>query len=393
MILRPKAVLLDGRLETGYEVELEGEQIVKIRASSGKPDDYVLSPAFVNAHSHLEYRGLQGKLKSMEYWPWIRELTRQKLDQKPEDVRCDCLIAADENRRSGVALIAEHSDRPYAGEALTAAGLDGIIFQEVITFAEQHNPAKKMAVVEDRADEQRRFFSGAVRTSPHASYTVDPKTLRHWGSHPHHHSDPFPAFSIHIGESTHERDFFESHSGPIADLYRAFGFEIPFEPKPWIEFVDELGLLTHGAQFVHVCDATDRELDRLAERAVSVAHCPRSNRELGCPHAPVLRMLDRGIHVGIGLDSPASSGPIDMLAEMQAARDASMARLEPIPPAIIWDMATTGGAISLGVRDWEIDEGLKTPLIAIHLRQRDPTFETLLYSMPSDVAMPVISQT
>ncbi|MBV6459622.1 MAG: 5'-deoxyadenosine deaminase [Fimbriimonadaceae bacterium] len=392
MILRPRAVVLDGRLETGYEVEVEGNQVVKIRAGSGKPDDYVLSPAFVNAHSHLEYRGMLGRLHSMEYWPWIRELTRQKAEQDPEDVRCDCMIAAGENRRSGVALIAEHSDRPFAGEALTAAGLEGIIYQEVITFAEHQNPSRKLAAVEDRAEEQRRYFSGAVRTSPHASYTVDPKTLKHWGNQ-HHHADPFPAFSIHIGESTHERVFFESHSGPIADLYRTFGVEIPFERKPWIEYLDELGLLAPGAQFVHVCDVTDRELDRIAEQAVSVAHCPRSNRELACPHAPVLRMLDRGIRVGIGLDSPASSGPIDMLSEMQAARDASMALVEPIPAGIIWDMATTGGALSLGIQDWKIDEDLSTPLIAIQLRQRDPTFETLLYSMPSDVTLPVISQT
>lgn len=104
-------------------------------------------------------------------------------------------------------------------------------------------------------------------------------------------------------------------------------------------------------------------------------------------------MLDRGIRVGIGLDSPASSGPIDILAELQAARDASMARQEPIPASILWDLATTGGAMSLGVKDWEIDEDLRTPLIAIQLRQREPTFETLLYSMPTDVTQPVISKT
>jgi len=392
LILRPKAVILDGRLETGYEIEVEGDMIVKIRAGSGKPDDYVLSPGFVNAHSHLEYRGMQGKLPSMEYWPWIRELTRQKIEQDLEEVRCDCMIAAGENRRAGVALIAEHSDRPFAAEALSAAGIGGIIYQEVITFAEQHSPSAKMAIVEDRADSQRKSFSGPIRTTPHASYTVDPTTLRHWGK-PHHNGDPFPAFSIHVGESSHERVFFETHQGPIADMYKTWGFEIPFQPMPWIEYLDELGLLAPGAQFVHVCDATDRELDRIAERTVSVAHCPRSNRELGCPHAPVLRMLDRGIRVGIGLDSPASSGPIDILAELQAARDASMARQEPIPASILWDLATTGGAMSLGVKDWEIDEDLRTPLIAIQLRQREPTFETLLYSMPTDVTQPVISKT
>ena len=50
-----------------------------------------------------------------------------------------------------------------------------------------------------------------------------------------------------------------------------------------------------------------------------MAHCPRSNGVLGCGIAPVEKLLDAGITVGIGTDSPASTPSFDMFDEMRAA--------------------------------------------------------------------------
>ena len=74
-------------------------------------------------------------------------------------------------------------------------------------------------------------------------------------------------------------------------------------------------------------DVYKRQYEHLAEGEVMIAHCPRSNLNLGCPLPDVRRMLDMGLKVGLGMDSPASSGPIDMFAEMRAMMTVSYPHL------------------------------------------------------------------
>src|SRR5215510_4332802 len=146
MVLRPHGVVIDGSLEVGLEILVGDGAIQDIRPHTGIPERWVASVPFVNAHSHLEYRGFQGSFERLDYWPWIREITRRKADQTPAQVEADCQLAARENHASGVAFIGEHSDRPGSAAALSDAGIDGFLFQEVITFNEALDPAEKLRV-------------------------------------------------------------------------------------------------------------------------------------------------------------------------------------------------------------------------------------------------------
>lgn len=343
MILRPYGIVLEGRLELGLEAVIDGDRIAEIRPHTGIPDPFVLSPGFVNAHSHLEYRGLQGAIMEHEYWPWIRRLTHLKSTQDSDEVRTDTCRAARENVRTGIRQIEEHSDRPFAGEALAVAGLRGAIYQELITFLEQQDPSAKWAAVERSAKENRAAFE-PVHVSPHSAYTVDEASLRSFATG--------DMFSIHVAETPLETEFFREGTGPIADLYRQAGFAPRTTGETVVRYLARLGLVRDGAQFVHACDVDDGEIDLLACGGVRIAHCPRSNQRLGCPPCPVRRMLEAGIEVGLGLDSPASSGPIDMFAEMRMALTISLDRGEPISPETLWRLATGCLEGSQDLTDW-----------------------------------------
>lgn len=381
MRLRPLGVFMNGRLEQGLEVELERvankQRIVTISASSARPQPFILSPAFCNAHSHLEYRGLQGALPPMEYWPWLRELTKVKAKESMDEVLAATHLAARENRATGVAMIAEHSDRPYAAEALEKVGIFGTIFQELITFAEQVAPEMKRILVEaKRVQQQAQSTTCIVRTAPHAPWTVDESTLKQFtkGS----------VYSMHVAESPHESEFFLNGAGPIADLFRNSGFRVRKVGARVGEYLRGLGLMHPGAQWVHCCALTPREIVMMAEAEVSVAHCPRSNLALNCPPAHVRRMWDAGCQVGLGLDSPASSGPIDMFAEMRAALQISHELNEPLPSELIWAMASSAGAKSIGVAGWEIREGNLLELIAVRAEAADLD-RVIELGVPADV--------
>lgn len=378
MILRPYGVVLEsGKLDLGLEIVVEEGRVVAVRPHTGIPEAFVVSTAFVNAHSHLEYRGLQDKVHAEGYWQWLREITRLKATQNAHDVRGDSMLAAQENRLSGIAFIGEHSDRPFAAEALAMAGLDGVIFQELITFLERENPVSKVQSVEKSAAGQKATHRGSVYVSPHAPFTVDESTLRTFAS-----GDPF---SIHVAESPVENEFFRMGSGPIADLYRQHGFSIEARGLSSVGYLHELGLVRKGAQFVHCCDVSEADIRLMAAAGVTVAHCPRSNTALQCPDAPVREMLDAGVIVGLGLDSAASSGPIDMFAEMRAALTVSEGRHTPLHADEVWRMATSQGAASLGRGDWKLEPGSQTPLIKLHISGAQSTEDLIVKGTPEAV--------
>lgn len=386
IILRPAAAFVEGRFQQGLEIELEGSRVRDVRPARGPAEDYALSPAFINAHSHLEYRGLMGQMRADRYWEWIREITERKREQTPEQVQADCVLAARENLATGVALVGEHTDRLGAAAALKATGVGAVLFQEVVTFREHQEPAAKLRQVRERARENAKLLGREPWTALHTPWTVDRSTLEEFGRARSRHS-------MHLAETDLELEFFRGGQGPIAELYRAYGMPPPAEGCTPFEFVESLGLVHAGAQLVHCCSLSIEECHRLAASGASVAHCPRSNVQLGCPGAPIRELLDAGAPVGLGLDSAASSGPPDMFAEMRAARRVAEQRGKPLAAEEIWRMATDLGARSLRVERWGIEAGSEVPLIRVSVRG-EPTAEGLIESgSPADVEwVPTASQ-
>jgi cytosine/adenosine deaminase-related metal-dependent hydrolase len=381
LILRPYGIVIAGRLELGLELVVGGGKVEEIRPHTGIPENYVISAGFVNAHSHLEYRGLQGRLPLGSYWTWIRELTRLKQEQSDDEVRQDCLQAARENAASGVLLIGEHSDRPFAAEALVQAGIGGVVFQELITFFERESPREKIAVVEKKAGEQRATGL-PVHLTPHALYTVDEATLCAFGGS----GQPI---SVHLAETEHETAFAESGQGVIAEFQQSHGFDVQPRGMTAFALASELGLVREGAQLVHCCDLREEEIGPLAASGATVAHCPRSNLALNTPRAPIREMLDAGVRVGLGLDSPASSGVIDMFDEMRAALLIAEERARPIRPEEVWLMATGMGAAAIPglAQSWDVAVGFESAnLIAISVPAAHTVEDLIRNASPHSVS-------
>ncbi|MCH8274855.1 MAG: amidohydrolase family protein [Armatimonadetes bacterium] len=370
MILRPDALVLPGgRVESGLEVCIADGRIERIRPWSGatrEETDLLLSLAFVNAHSHLEYYDLMGQLDGLSYWDWIQSITEMKPKRTIETVQLAAILAARRNVRTGVAAVGEISDWPVSGRAMKRSGLSGRVFQEVITLKEYETPGQKLALARERARKNADESGLPVHLSAHAAYSVTAQTLRDI-------SRTGEPNSIHVSESVIENQFFLRGEGPIAEMYDRAG--LPFEPPgcTCAAYLDSLGALHKKTQIVHACDLTPEDISIAAERGVTAAHCPRSNRALGCPPAPVAELRRRGVKVGLGMDSAASSGPIDTFAEMRAALKAAQERGDPLTPQDVWTMATEEAAESIWLpREWRIAEGAGPDLILIdHSGARD----------------------
>ena len=112
----------------------------------------------------------------------------------------------------------------------------------------------------------------------------------------------------------------------------------------------------------------------LKDASAGVAHNPTSNLKLGSGIAPVAKMLELGVSVGIGTDGPASNNDLDMFEEMRlAALLAKGIAGDPtaLPARDALAMATRLGAraIHLGDITGSLEPGKRADLIVVELDQ------------------------
>ncbi len=86
-----------------------------------------------------------------------------------------------------------------------------------------------------------------------------------------------------------------------------------------VEYLERLGWLDGDVWCAHCVHLDEGDVARFAETGTGVAHCPSSNLRLGAGIAPVRRMLDAGIQVGLGVDGSASNERGDLALEVKQA--------------------------------------------------------------------------
>ena len=97
----------------------------------------------------------------------------------------------------------------------------------------------------------------------------------------------------------------------------------------------------------HCTQADDDDSRTLAASGVSVAVCPRSNRNLKVGLPPVQKLVDAGVNVCIGTDSLASVPTLDLMDDIGALRRA----VPTLGAETLVRMATVAGASALGLDD------------------------------------------
>jgi cytosine/adenosine deaminase-related metal-dependent hydrolase len=150
----------------------------------------------------------------------------------------------------------------------------------------------------------------------------------------------------------------------------------------------------------HCVKLDDAGIDLFARTGTGVAHCPCSNMRLASGIAPVRRMRDAGVSVGLGVDGSASNDGAHMLGEARQAMLLQRVGLGPdaMTAREALEIATRGGAKVLGRDDIGVlAPGMAADLVMFDLTQlsfagalHDPV-AALVFCTPSNVAYSIIN--
>ena len=339
----------------------------------------VLLPGLINAHTHLELSWLRGRVpQANSFTGWVKTLFAQR---RPDQVMTPELIAPihdaiDELRRTGTAAVGDISNSLAAVEPMRQAGLQGVVFHELLGFKERDG-----ALIEATRERRTAAADQGIRVTlaPHAPYSTSVelfKAIREVVS-----ASDCPIMSVHLGESPEEVELLATGGGAWRGMLEAIGawrddWQIPAcGPVQFLErhgVIDAKTLVVHGVQF------DDAALQRLKELDATLVTCPRSNRWVGVGYPPVDRFYQSGVRVAVGTDSLASVDDLNLFSELKTMR-----WLAPsVPARQILESATLGGARALGL-DGEL--GSLTPgkagrVLAVALPQRVNDVEEYLLS-------------
>lgn len=326
-------------------------------------DNAVLMPGLVNLHTHLELPPLLNDMRTQNYTDWVLNL----LAEKKRLSRHDYTAAARRNIatliRSGTTTVAEISTHGISPSVLSKSGLRAVVYHEIIFMKEDLS-----SLVFPRCGTVSRIVQYGF--SPHSPHTVSEPALRailkialkrHL------------RLCMHVSETREETLLLQRRKSALERLYAAAGWEMSRAPgaRSSFEHLHRLGLLGPSFLAVHAVQADNADITLIKRSGSGIAHCPRSNHEIGVGTMPLKKFLDARITVGLGTDSLASSPTLNLWDEMRYAY--KVHRRSGVTPQDIFHMATLGGARALCM-DREIgsiEPGKKADCIAVPLPKKD----------------------
>ena len=344
----------------------------------------VLMPGLINAHTHAAMTLLRGLADDLRLDVWLMGymMPVERQFVSPDFVRLGTSLACVEMIRSGVTCFADmYYFEQEVARTTAEIGLRAVCSQTVYKF-----PAPDANFYEESLALAREFIVAwkdhpliVPSVAPHAPYTCTEEILKATSALAVEFDVPL---HTHLAETALEvENSRNEHGMPV----------IPYAKKQNIFDAKVL-----AAHCVHVDDG---EMFTLLHHHAGVAHNPSSNLKLASGFAPISRMIEIGLNVGIGTDGPASNNDLDMFEEIRlAAFVAKGFTGDPttIPARTAITMATSMGAKALHIANLtgSIEAGKRADLILIDLaalhnlprfnRDQDNIYAQLVYATKSN---------
>ncbi|AON55514.1 8-oxoguanine deaminase [Herbaspirillum seropedicae] len=363
---------------------------------------HIVLPGLINTHHHM-YQSLTRAIPAAqngELFNWLTKLYPIWAGLTPEMIQVSTLTAMAELILSGCTTSSDHlyiyPNQTRLDDSLEAAARIGMRFhgaRGAMSVGQSKGGLPPDRVVEDEAailkdtqrlietyhDHQRHAMQRIV-VAPCSPFSVSRELMREAAELARHYG---VSLHTHLAEN-------------VNDI--AYSRE-KFNMSP-AEYAEDCGWVGHDVWHAHCVQLDAHGIDLFARTGTGVAHCPCSNMRLASGIAPIRKMLDAGVPVGLGVDGSASNDSAHMLGEVRQAM--LLQRVGFGPDAMTarqaLEVATLGGARVLNRDDiGALKPGMSADVVMFDTRQiafagalHDPV-AALVFCTPANVDCSIIN--
>jgi len=268
-------------------------------------ENMLIIPGLYNTHTHLPMTMFKGYAEDMTLDKWLFDKIFPAED-KLNDIMVyySALWGIAEQIKNGVISC---SDMYFFSEnILQAADESGIKlnFSRAIQSFDENENIKNNKHFSQAKKLYKNYHNSSrgrikIDMSIHAEYTSNEKIIRAVADFS---NENMIMNHVHISETKKEHDeCIQRHGMTPTEFFNSLNF---FDSP------------TIAAHCVHI---TENDMEIMAEKGVTVAHCPSSNLKLASGIAKIPKMLETGVNVAMGTDGSASNNNLDILKEMYIA--------------------------------------------------------------------------
>jgi cytosine/adenosine deaminase-related metal-dependent hydrolase len=333
---------------------------------------HVVIPGLINTHHHMYQTLTRCFAQDRELFAWLQALYPVWARMRAGDVKVSAQLAMAELLLSGCTTSSDHlyifpndctlddtieaaqtmGIRFHAARGSMSVGeKDGGLPPDSVVEAEEHILKDTRRLIETYHD-PGRFAMLRIVVAPCSPFSVSQNLMRESAA---------LARSYGVRLHTHLAE----NANDVAYSLEKFGV-LPGDYAREVHWVGE------DVWHAHCVYLNEREIGIFARTGTGVCHCPSSNMRLASGVAPVRKMLDSGVKVGLGVDGSASNDSSHLLDE---ARQAMLLQRVGGNPAGLsareaLRLATRGSAAVLGRDDiGQLAPGMAADFAAYRLDQ------------------------
>src|SRR6266487_82874 len=310
MIVRARTVVtMDGAPIENGAVVISGNRIVDVgkfdelkTRNAGQVVDLgeqALLPGLINAHCHLDYTCLRGKIPPQKtFADWIRAINAEKAKLSPKDYLSSINEGFAEAKRFGTTTITNLTAFPDLVSQIHAP-IRTWWFAEMIDVRTPEGASELVDLVRRRTDSLRRVTESLNNTenwglAPHALFTASKNLYERCEEIARCEN---VLLTTHLAESREEMEMFRHASGPLYEFLKSIGRPMNDcgNETPLGLFVGALpstSLRTGSGRVLpqwvvaHLNELTESDFELLekSNARFHIVHCPRSHKYFG--HSP-----------------------------------------------------------------------------------------------------------
>lgn len=351
VVIRGAVAVLEGpgRVRTGDVVIDDGIVVESADTTGARIIDAaggVVTAGLVNAHHHLlqtAFRTLPGT-RGIPMREWLPAMAAAygAAGVDPELTGLAASAGLAEALLSGVTTVADHhltwpqgADDVGMARAAAAAASDLGARLVFVRGAARDDPQEAAASAQAIVEALVADRPGGVSVDGMLQVAVGPAGV---------HSDPRETFDLLAEVARRHGLRRRTQANEVVDVEVALE---RYGRRP-IDLLRDWGWVDADVTLAHLCDVTADEITRLAAAGVTATHAPGCDVPMGWGVAPVRRLLDAGIPVGLGTSGGGSNDAGHLLADARLAMQVSALVGPQLPASEVLTMTTAGSADGLG---------------------------------------------